>query len=521
MRCGAPGPFRHDRAHGRHAKSGLPASFLRRKVARRSEEPSRLPHDHRHRVATILGVIPAGRLVFAAALTKAQRDKLTPDDIVALMKKGNERFPLGTGIAARLPRPAEDQRQGSVPRGRDPEMRRLPCAGQTIMDLGIGDCFNARVAGNIANDDILGSMEFACKVAGAKVVLVMGHSGMRRDQGRDRQGQARQAYRAARQDPPRGGGDLVSGRTLGEELWFRGRGGAQECRVDHGRNPSAQCRPGRARNLGWGETRGSDVQPRNGAGRVLRLTRLGEAARIRAIAIVTGLTTRVRMPFYLTPGDLLFLSPSLPLFAGPLPRHGRRRRERRFDPMAVGTGDRDRPLSVRTRPGTGPQGSSTKPCDGGWRRTSRSRSRSPTRTAGGPRARSCRWSVDTWTSRRGRAAGPGMTKNDQGRVVYLRPELKALLAAQVERVERSSAPRPDHPFLFPYLPDAGGRARAGATSGRRGRRRARTAGVAGRFRHDFRRTAVRNLVNARGARAGGHDDDRAQDARPCSTGTIS
>jgi carbonic anhydrase len=44
------------------------------------------------------------------------------------------------------------------------------------MDLGIGDCFNARVAGNIANDDVVGSMEFACKVAGAKVVLVMGHT---------------------------------------------------------------------------------------------------------------------------------------------------------------------------------------------------------------------------------------------------------------------------------------------------------------------------------------------------------
>jgi carbonic anhydrase len=44
------------------------------------------------------------------------------------------------------------------------------------MDLGIGDCFNAREAGNISNDDIVGSMEFACKVAGAKVVLVMGHT---------------------------------------------------------------------------------------------------------------------------------------------------------------------------------------------------------------------------------------------------------------------------------------------------------------------------------------------------------
>ena len=44
------------------------------------------------------------------------------------------------------------------------------------MDLGLGNTFNSRVAGNVANEDILGSMEFACKVAGAKVVLVMGHT---------------------------------------------------------------------------------------------------------------------------------------------------------------------------------------------------------------------------------------------------------------------------------------------------------------------------------------------------------
>jgi carbonic anhydrase len=47
---------------------------------------------------------------------------------------------------------------------------------EVIMDLGIGDIFNCRVAGNVANEDILGSMEFACKLAGAKVVLVMGHT---------------------------------------------------------------------------------------------------------------------------------------------------------------------------------------------------------------------------------------------------------------------------------------------------------------------------------------------------------
>jgi len=47
---------------------------------------------------------------------------------------------------------------------------------EVIMDLGIGDIFNCRVAGNVRNADILGSMEFACKLAGAKVVLVMGHT---------------------------------------------------------------------------------------------------------------------------------------------------------------------------------------------------------------------------------------------------------------------------------------------------------------------------------------------------------
>jgi carbonic anhydrase len=45
-----------------------------------------------------------------------------------------------------------------------------------VLDFGIGDIFSGRVAGNIADEDILGSMEFACKLTGAKVVLVMGHT---------------------------------------------------------------------------------------------------------------------------------------------------------------------------------------------------------------------------------------------------------------------------------------------------------------------------------------------------------
>ena len=123
----------------------------------------------------VLGVAPARR-AHAAALTKAQREKMTPDDIIAAMKKGNERFRVGK----ESPHDYLAQQKASA-KGQYPAAVILSCIdsrapAETIMDLGIGDCFNARVAGNIANEDILGSMEFACKVAGAKVVMVMGHT---------------------------------------------------------------------------------------------------------------------------------------------------------------------------------------------------------------------------------------------------------------------------------------------------------------------------------------------------------
>ena len=127
-------------------------------------------------VTTALGMTPAWRLAYAAALTQAQREKLTPDDMIALMKNGNERFRLGN----ESPHNYLAQQKASA-KGQFPAAVILSCIdsrapAETIMDLGIGDTFNARVAGNVANEDILGSMEFACKVAGAKVVLVMGHT---------------------------------------------------------------------------------------------------------------------------------------------------------------------------------------------------------------------------------------------------------------------------------------------------------------------------------------------------------
>jgi carbonic anhydrase len=117
-----------------------------------------------------------GGVAHADALTKEQRAKMTPEDIIAAMKRGNERFRKGE----RKNRNYLKEQQASA-KGQYPAAVILSCIdsrapAEVILDLGIGDVFNARVAGNIENADILGSMEFACKLAGAKVVLVMGHT---------------------------------------------------------------------------------------------------------------------------------------------------------------------------------------------------------------------------------------------------------------------------------------------------------------------------------------------------------
>src|SRR6202790_4599931 len=123
-----------------------------------------------------IGTGTLSSIAYADALTKAPRDKLRPDDILALMKSGNKRFYTGK---------REDHnflaQQRASAKGQYPAAVLLTCIdsrapAETILDLRIGDIFNSRVAGNVENLDILGSMEFACKLAGAKVVLVMGHT---------------------------------------------------------------------------------------------------------------------------------------------------------------------------------------------------------------------------------------------------------------------------------------------------------------------------------------------------------
>ena len=120
-----------------------------------------------------LGVSDIAR---AAALTKDERDRLTPDQVIEMLKRGNERFRTGK-------MQAHDYlaQKRATAGGQYPAAAILSCIdsrapAEIILDAGIGETFNARVAGNIANDDLIGSLEFACAAAGAKVVLVMGHT---------------------------------------------------------------------------------------------------------------------------------------------------------------------------------------------------------------------------------------------------------------------------------------------------------------------------------------------------------
>ena len=110
------------------------------------------------------------------SLTKEQRDRMTPLQVIDELKKGNERFRTGK----MAPRDYLGQKRSSAA-GQYPAAVVLGCLdsrvpAEIVFDVGIGDIFTGRVAGNIVNDDMLGSMEFGCAVSGAKVVLVLGHT---------------------------------------------------------------------------------------------------------------------------------------------------------------------------------------------------------------------------------------------------------------------------------------------------------------------------------------------------------
>jgi carbonic anhydrase len=111
-----------------------------------------------------------------SVLTAEEQANMTPDEIINRLKKGNENF-VNNNLTQRDH--SAQRRKATI--GQYPKAIVLSCVDsrvpvEDVFDLGIGDIFVARVAGNIENRDIVGSMEFASAVAGSKVIIVMGHT---------------------------------------------------------------------------------------------------------------------------------------------------------------------------------------------------------------------------------------------------------------------------------------------------------------------------------------------------------
>ncbi len=110
------------------------------------------------------------------AHTKETQAGMTPVSAVQALKDGNTRFQQNLKAERNLLQQVKDTSTGQYPFATILSCIDSRVSSELIFDQGIGDIFSARVAGNFVNEDILGSMEFACKLAGTKVILVLGHT---------------------------------------------------------------------------------------------------------------------------------------------------------------------------------------------------------------------------------------------------------------------------------------------------------------------------------------------------------
>jgi carbonic anhydrase len=108
--------------------------------------------------------------------TKETQDKLTPRMALDILKEGNERFIRNLKAQRDLLAQVNDTREGQWPFATILSCIDSRTSAELIFDQGLGDVFSVRIAGNIVNTDILGSMEFACKLAGSKLIVVLGHT---------------------------------------------------------------------------------------------------------------------------------------------------------------------------------------------------------------------------------------------------------------------------------------------------------------------------------------------------------
>ena len=110
------------------------------------------------------------------AHTKETQTAISPKMAIELLKEGNQRFVASNMANRDLLNQVNDTASGQYPFATILSCIDSRVSAELIFDQGVGDIFSARVAGNIVNEDLLGSIEFACKLAGTKVLVILGHT---------------------------------------------------------------------------------------------------------------------------------------------------------------------------------------------------------------------------------------------------------------------------------------------------------------------------------------------------------
>lgn len=111
------------------------------------------------------------------SLTKKCQTDITPAMALDLLQKGNERFVSNLKVNRNLLQQINETSEGQHPFAVIISCMDSRTSAELIFDQGLGDIFSVRVAGNVINEDIIGSAEFGCKVVGAKIIVVLGHTG--------------------------------------------------------------------------------------------------------------------------------------------------------------------------------------------------------------------------------------------------------------------------------------------------------------------------------------------------------
>jgi len=127
-------------------------------------------------IATFFAMIGAACADSGATLTREAQAAITPDKAIEMLKQGNQRFVRGKTIERDLLAQVRQTSKGQFPFAAVVSCLDSRIPPEIVFDRGLGDLFVARVAGNIVNDDILGSLEFATRLSGAKLIVVMGHT---------------------------------------------------------------------------------------------------------------------------------------------------------------------------------------------------------------------------------------------------------------------------------------------------------------------------------------------------------